>query len=264
MVPPIIADTKIQTRRLTGLDKVNEYPDEWFYNGFVGGDGLGVKNNLPASQHHMIHKSGKGVLMLNCPYGKKGDVLWVRESFLKYKKRHDGKQYFFSYKAGHSTVRELSYSPTKWKPSIHMPRSACRLFLLNKGVSIERIQDISEEDCIKEGIEKVDIPGRESISDTPYKDKFYKDYLRKNDQENSYMHQSPIESFRTLWNSIHGQWKWSKKKNAFVCYPWCIEDRPIIPSKYRLERDLINVTFKSFSNPWVWAVNFSRINDYKK
>ena len=69
-----------------------------------------------------------------------GDILWVRETWAQL-----GGIYF--YKATHKDIWELP-----WKPSIHMPRKACRLFLEVTEVRKERLQDITKEDALAEGI----------------------------------------------------------------------------------------------------------------
>lgn len=47
---------------------------------------------------------------------------------------------------------ESGNAPTKWRPSIYMPREAARLFLRVTDVQAERLQDISEEDALAEGV----------------------------------------------------------------------------------------------------------------
>ncbi|WP_425318520.1 hypothetical protein [Pseudomonas nitroreducens] len=78
-----------------------------------------------------------------CPYGQPGDRLWVRETYadagcrLTYKADVDD--------GAHCVVK-------KWTPSIHMPRRASRILLEITDVRVERLQDISEEQAIAEGI----------------------------------------------------------------------------------------------------------------
>jgi hypothetical protein len=91
-----------------------------------------------------------------------GDVLWVRETFLKYAKGQDGgsADRLYAYKADATDSSEelrkeyllLGY-PYKWRPSIHIPRAASRLTLEIKDVRIERVQDISEGDAKAEGVD---------------------------------------------------------------------------------------------------------------
>lgn len=57
----------------------------------------------------------------------------------------------YIYKAGYTYIDDPG--PVKWRPSIHMPREAARLFLRVTDVHMERLKDISEEDAKAEGFE---------------------------------------------------------------------------------------------------------------
>ncbi|MDR0472174.1 MAG: hypothetical protein LBH43_00640 [Treponema sp.] len=72
-----------------------------------------------------------------------GDILWVREKWAL-----SGSNCILYYADKAESVRNC----IKWKPSIHMPREAARLFLEVKSVRVERLQSISEKDAISEGI----------------------------------------------------------------------------------------------------------------
>jgi hypothetical protein len=124
-----------------------------------------------------------------CPYGKQGDILWVREtwaSYLSITDDWDTKDNRF-YKADN---KEL---PTglKWKPSIHMPKSHARIWVKITDVQVERLLRISPQDSIKEGIAYFNDPLFDELR--------YKDYM---DEKSNY--RSPVSSFMSLWTSING------------------------------------------------------------
>ena len=95
------------------------------------------------------------------PY-QPGDILYVRETWNSIRFGNGGKVPFHTeywYKAD-----DTSKNPDdKWRPSIHMPKAAARIFLRVTNVRVERLQDITLEDCMKEGISKEEIAERDSI-----------------------------------------------------------------------------------------------------
>ncbi len=90
-----------------------------------------------------------------CPY-RPGDLLYVRETWA-----HAGPDaaHPYIYRAEWVGDAQDHYANDcygdcpKWKPSIHMPRIASRLTLRISNVRVERLQSISEEDAIAEGVE---------------------------------------------------------------------------------------------------------------
>lgn len=155
-----------------------------------------------------------GVVKTNyyrCPYGGIGDVLWVRETWT-----WEGDTSYkdllpigsFWYKADF----EKNEGPAKWKSSIFMPREACRLKLEIVNIKIERLNNISEEDAVAEGVERAGTgwkcyrkisSGRHRGEDHPY---------------NVVSNRSPVFSYMELWENINGEGSWSK--NPWV---WVIE-----------------------------------------
>lgn len=87
------------------------------------------------------------------PY-KVGDILYVRETWHKYTKRV-GKgeqchlQEFYGYKASIANSEDAN---EPWKPSIHMPKEAARIFLKVTDVRVERLHDMKLIDYLAEGI----------------------------------------------------------------------------------------------------------------
>ncbi len=77
-----------------------------------------------------------------------GDILYVRETW-SFDTGDDVDEIgtgYFAYKAD-----DLHHPDCKWRPSIHMPKEAARLFLRVKSVLVERLQDITEEQARAEG-----------------------------------------------------------------------------------------------------------------
>jgi hypothetical protein len=127
-------------------------------------------------------------IKLKCPYGQPGDRLWVRETFLI---EHSCHKNFYEYRADYSDTIALDVI---WRPSIFMPREACRLMLEVTDVRVERLQDITEEDAIAEGTVRI------------------------------HRYKTMVWEYETLWESINGKGSWDK--NPWV---WVIEFKKIEP-----------------------------------
>lgn len=203
MVRAILEGRKTQTRRV-----VKPQPD------YV--NSLGVP----------FFPNGKGPVDYRlCPYGKPGDQLWVREKFevvretcgyevaeydyfqweeeiygppqeaLKDKCPRGGERALILYAA------DEEEPVWRWKPSIYMPRWASRLTLEVTGVRVERLQEISNEDALAEGV-----LGDECLTGKPY---FADQPL-------------PCMCYANLWESINGPGSWDA--NPWV---WVVEFRKI-------------------------------------
>lgn len=93
-----------------------------------------------------------------CPYGTVGDVLWIREAWCQ----PDPSDRSVVYRADIpedeiQVVSELrsecgpgSFVP--WRPSIHMPRWACRITLEITDVRLQNLWEITDEDVAAEGV----------------------------------------------------------------------------------------------------------------
>ena len=102
------------------------------------------------SQYHKEHPEvpDKTLLEKLClpPY-QPGDILWVRETW-----NGDWCDHYI-YKADGGSAKAAGYAAEpKWRPSIHMPREAARLFLRVKEVSVEKLREISALSAMDEGV----------------------------------------------------------------------------------------------------------------
>lgn len=133
MVRALLEGRKTVTRRVVRF-KGGQNPA---WSGYIpDGAVLYGSNNIPAAK---------------APY-QPGDVLWVRETW----SISNGACLYRAFPGAgmepdkqDATMQEMGL---KWRPSIHMPREAARIFLRVAGVRVERLQDVKYFDCLAEGI----------------------------------------------------------------------------------------------------------------
>lgn len=129
-----------------------------------------------------------------------GDILWIRETF-------GITEYGYVFKADFCSPG-YDKPVNGWKPSIHMPKEIARKFLKILSVRIERLQDISMDDSIQEGIIALSMSNAQIIESG----QLYLDYSKPTKILNDGL--SPKASFKSLWEKINGKDSWTK--NPFV------------------------------------------------
>lgn len=163
MVQAYLAGQKTQTRRVRGLDLINENPEEWRCFGICKhADG----------QHAQFERGPddrKG-LTIKLPYGGVGDTLWFKETWKMFEDE-DGVD-FLHYRADDAKIDPTWWSKEdwmgpnpkwhrkngfeKWQSSMLMPKMCSRFVdieILN--VRVERLQSITREDAKAEGVSHV-------------------------------------------------------------------------------------------------------------
>lgn len=197
MVRAIIAGRKTQTRRIVNWATVTS---KYQSRGCFGVDGYDTVNDRAIERKPWrdgAHIAGH----LKAPY-RAGDVLWVREKWCEHM---DNGAVFY---AADNWPAEAGM---KWKPSIHMPYTACRLWLEVTGVKIERVQDISEADAQAEGVQtERDHYG----GDVPLKVHGSVAWHRYDSEACAAV--SAQHSFQTLWESINGPDSWAANPWVWV------------------------------------------------
>lgn len=167
-----------------------------------------------------------------CPFGKPGERLWVRETWgvISHDFDEQGNMVDWvpdrpatpirempfgrGYYSGHAIYRadgEVVWAGDDdgggddrpaWKPSIHMPRRACRILLEITNVRVERLQDISRSDIRAEGLQCPPELASDDVSPN------YRDFYPA--------------AWKELWNSTGGDWD----ANPWV---WVVEFKRVTP-----------------------------------
>lgn len=151
MARAALVDLKLNTRRLKGLDTVNEQPGAWTLDRWQDGYPDGRRRAV----FYVDRDQPIGLL---CPYGQAGDRLWVKENYylarsLDSLAPSEVQPPDTSHHAVHYAA-DLSGKPDwagRTRVSIHMPRWCSRMLLEITDVKVERLQAISERDAQAEG-----------------------------------------------------------------------------------------------------------------
>lgn len=150
-----------------------------------------------------------------------GDILWVRETFQLTTWEHPlNENYGYIYKASENGRDwENNSEQWKWKPSIFMPKDACRIFLEVTNKIIEPLQSISKNDIYSEGVKvsnQLKLGGKnEPISFLP------KGYLNGNTDTEIYA----LAHWASLWSKINGLKSWNENPKV-KAYTFKVVDKP--------------------------------------
>lgn len=192
MVRAILEGRKTQTRRILNCD--HPVVTGFIPNGPYYWQGTAISK---AVEQQYISTFPR---LVKCPFGAVGNRLWVREKWRKTEISECGCSDNCNCNFGrYDYFASSNDTDAKWKPSIHMPRSACRLILEITNIRVERLNDISQIDSIREGCHG----------------------LHEHDLGDE-TKASPKEQFKALWQEINGTDSWAK--NPWV---WVIEFRVI-------------------------------------
>lgn len=228
-VVAILADRKVQTRRTMKGQPYTLRTEGWGFPTRAGGF---------VSQKMIVD---------DCPYGVVGDKLWVREPWCSIA-ACDGDPEIICYKADDS-IRIVEVKETSdgfeeyvgpeiegsanvyrdevndpWKSSMFMPRYASRITLELTDVRVERVQDISEDDALAEGITGDNvIVGANCNGGFHVEETDMRYFVEGIDDQ----FESPCDAYEKLWDKINA------KRNGGI-YQWS-------------------------RNPWVWALSFRRV-----
>lgn len=195
MVLAILDGRKTQTRRIIKPSR----GQEWLSDELLQSSKPSVLTpshvTKPSNDYgvQLLHPNGGPLGWVKFPFGQIGDQLWVKETW------HGGDDTLENvfYKASDRCFLKYGVCQCSWRPSIFMPRKFSRITLQITNVRVQKLQDITEADCHKEGVEGHGVSPM-SIDQIPV----------------------AIANFKALWNSIYGQFEFAWSKNPWV---WVIE-----------------------------------------
>ena len=176
--------------------------------------------NSPYHKEHPEVEDEQIISKLCIPPYQPGDILYVRETFIQ------AAANIFWYKADDKLWMSKDLL---WKPSIHMPKKAARIWLKVTDVRVERLQEITESGAKAEGIRGYTKDG--NLYKYAVTDDWWIDYHNKHKEivTGTWWQDMPRtakDAFSYLWNS-------TIKKSDLDLYGWN-------------------------ANPWVWTIEYER------
>lgn len=196
----VVKGEKTQTRRM--ITPQPEYSDRvgMIYKGLCYGIGF----NNPKDAYYNFSNHSKAAKY------KVGEKVYLKEPYILYQEEYQesktsqsGIQYAYKF-GNHLSIEEITgKSDSKWKNKLFMPESAARYFIEITAVRAERLQDISEADCFKEGIEGCDYGGMQCVVYGLEDGLFFNE-----------LGSTPIKAYAALIDKINGKGTW--EKNPFV------------------------------------------------
>lgn len=214
---------KTETRRLQGLEWLNDKPGLW---SFIG------KNHMDSGI--ILYRFGlegtENVRNLICPYGQPGDLLYIKETWGVAHVYNDVKPSLIDFRQKALPTRWWAADcekPTwigKTRAAIHLPMDAARTWLKIISITPERLQDITQESAVNEGI--LWYSEGDGAGSTRYKD-YMADASGYGHPDHDYPTVgTPKESFRTLIQSIHGPEVWDLNKWVWAVKFQRTDERP--------------------------------------
>ncbi|NDV93487.1 hypothetical protein D0T84_00955 [Dysgonomonas sp. 521] len=159
------------------------------------------------------------VLYLKEPYIDDSDMFFtvfpIHET-LTYK----GGKILYQYGNDTSILDSVYGDLVKWQNKLFMPASAARHFIKVTDLRAERLQDISDEDCIKEGIEVSKYDNRHYVNDVWGKSKLDGIW-----EKTRTLYDSPRDAYAALINRINGKGTWESNPYVWV-YDYELTDKP--------------------------------------
>lgn len=175
-----------------------------------------VHSNPITNQQYIEHHKGDEAWKDICPYGKIGDTLWVREPF----KIEDSKVLYRADFIDSTSLCLNRYceligatpeTPDKsngydWLVESTMPQSSSRITLKIVDITIQRVQQINDNDSFREGI-------LHPFKYIPEDDVYVNSYPALNEERYKI-------SFSLFWDQIYKDTPYEWNKNPWV---WVIE-----------------------------------------